>query len=71
MARPGARMVLFHPRGRVQLAARHGRTVHPGDPLNDINLKPLLEEAGWSLIRYDDPDDHFLAVAVRHPSLTR
>jgi SAM-dependent methyltransferase len=66
VARSGARLVLFHPTGRAALAARHGRTVRPDEPLNDHLLKPLLEAAGWSLTRYEDPDDYFLAVAVRH-----
>jgi SAM-dependent methyltransferase len=67
VARPGARLVLFHPSGRVALAARHGRTVRPDEPLNEPVLRPLLEAAGWSLARYEDADDHFLAIAVRKP----
>jgi SAM-dependent methyltransferase len=66
VARTGARLVLFHPTGRAALAARHGRTVRPDEPLHEHILKPLLEAAGWSLTRYEDPDDHFLAVALRH-----
>lgn len=65
VARPGARLVLFHPLGRAALAARHGRTLRPDEPLNEPVLKPLLEEAGWGLVRYEDPDDHFLAIASR------
>jgi SAM-dependent methyltransferase len=65
VTRAGGRLVLFHPSGRAALAARHGRTVRPDEPLNEANLHPLLTAAGWRLIRYEDPDDHFLAVAER------
>jgi hypothetical protein len=47
------------------LAARHGRTPRPDEPLDEPILGPLLASAGWDLIRYEDPDDHFLAIAVR------
>jgi SAM-dependent methyltransferase len=65
VTRPGGRLVLFHPTGRVALAARHGRTVRPDEPLNAENLGPLLAAAGWAMTRYEDPDGHFLAVAAR------
>lgn len=63
--RPGGRLVIFHPSGRAALAARHGRTIRPDEPLNEDRLGPLLDGAGWDLVRYDDPEDHFLAIAVR------
>ena len=65
VTRRGGRLMLFHPSGRVALAARHGRTVRPDEPLNEDNLGPLLAAAGWELIRYEDPEDHFLALALR------
>lgn len=65
VTRPGGRLVIFHPSGRAALAARHGRTIRVDEPLNEPNLITLLSGAGWDLIRYDDPDDHFLALAVR------
>ncbi len=65
VTRPGGRLVLFHPTGRATLAARHGRTLTPDEPLNEENLTPLLLAAGWSLSRYEDEADRFLAVAVR------
>ena len=65
VVRPGGRLVLFHPAGRAALAARHGRTIRPDEPLNEGNLGPLLAAAGWELTRYEDPDDHFLAYADR------
>ncbi|WP_433295885.1 methyltransferase domain-containing protein [Actinoplanes sp. CA-030573] len=65
VTRPGGRLMLFHPAGRAALAARHGRALRPDEPLNEDNLGPLLTAAGWELARYEDPDDHFLAMAVR------
>jgi SAM-dependent methyltransferase len=68
VTRPGGRLVIFHPSGRAALAARHGRTVRPDEPLNEPNLTSLLAATGWALTRYDDPPDHFLALAVRDVS---
>ncbi|MCO8270600.1 methyltransferase domain-containing protein [Actinoplanes sp. TRM 88003] len=65
VTRPGGRLVLFHPSGRAALAARHGRTLTADEPLNSANLASLLDGAGWSLSRYEDDDDRFLALAVR------
>ena len=65
VTRPGGRLLLFHPSGRAALAARHGRTVRPDEPLNEGNLRPLLAAAGWELTRYEDPPDHFLVCANR------
>jgi len=65
VTRPGGRLMIFHPTGRRALAARHGRTPHPDEPLNEPNLGPLLSAAGWELVRYEDSDDHFLALAIR------
>jgi len=65
VTRPGGRLMIFHPSGRIALAARHGRQLRPDEPLNEENLGPLLAAAGWELVRYEDPDDHFLALALR------
>jgi SAM-dependent methyltransferase len=65
VTRPGGRLIIFHPSGRAVLAARHGRTVRPDEPLNESILRPLLAAAGWALFRYEDPADHFLAGATR------
>jgi len=65
VTRAGGRLVLFHPSGRAALAARHGRALSPDEPLNEDNLAPLLRRTGWTLTRYEDPDDRFLALAVR------
>jgi SAM-dependent methyltransferase len=65
VTRLGGRLMIFHPAGRAALAARHGRTPHPDEPLNEENLGPLLATAGWELFLYEDSEDHFLALAVR------
>ncbi|WP_306329026.1 class I SAM-dependent methyltransferase [Streptomyces venezuelae] len=63
--RPGGRLALFHPIGRAALAARHGRQVTPDDLRAEPQLRPVLAEAGWRLVRYVDEDARFLAMAVR------
>jgi SAM-dependent methyltransferase len=65
VTRPGGRLVLFHPSGRVALAARHGRTLRPDEPLSEGVLRNSTRRAGWRLDRYDDPPDRFLALATR------
>nr|QIY76623.1 methyltransferase domain-containing protein [Streptomyces sp. RLB1-33] len=62
---PGGTLLLFHPSGRVERAARHGRPLDPDDPLAETNLRPALDAAGWRLVRYEDARRHFLARAVR------
>jgi SAM-dependent methyltransferase len=65
VVRPGGRLCLFHPSGRVALAARHGRQVRDNDLLAERTLRRLLDQTGWLLDRYDDPPDRFLAIATR------
>ncbi|MGI5326005.1 class I SAM-dependent methyltransferase [Actinomadura nitritigenes] len=65
ITRRGGRLVIFHPSGRAALAARHGRTLRPDEPLARSRLGPLLAGAGWHLDRYDDPPHRFLALATR------
>ncbi|MCU7725508.1 methyltransferase domain-containing protein [Actinoplanes sp. KI2] len=65
VTRPGGRLMIFHPSGRAALAARHGHTLRPDEPLNEDNLGAQLAATGWRLVRYEDPEDHFLALAVR------
>lgn len=65
VTRPAGRLALFHPTGRASLAARHGRTIRPDEPLNEPVLTGLLAAAGWSLTRYDDLDEHFYALATK------
>ncbi len=63
--RPGGTLVIFHPTGRAELAARHGRTLRPGEPLSEERLGPLLDGSGWRLRSYEDVPDRFLALADR------
>lgn len=65
-ALPGARLGVFHPIGRLALAARHQDR---GADAHDMNIDPhrigpLLAEGGWALEHLDDADDHYLALAV-------
>lgn len=61
----GGVLLLFHPSGRAERAARHGRPLAPDDLLAEENLRPALHAAGWSLDCYEDASRHFLARAVR------
>jgi SAM-dependent methyltransferase len=65
VTRPGGLLVLFHPSGRAALAARHGRTLSPDEPLAAGPLGRSTVAAGWRLTAYDDAVDHFFALAVR------
>lgn len=62
---PGGELLLFHPSGRAERAARHGRAVSPDDPLAEPNLRPALEAAGWHVATYEDAPTHFLTRATR------
>ncbi|MGE7384000.1 class I SAM-dependent methyltransferase [Streptomyces sp. NPDC004126] len=61
---PGATLLLFHPSGRAERAARHGRPLDSGDLLAEPNLKAALRATGWELAEYEDAPGHFLARAV-------
>jgi hypothetical protein len=63
--RTGGRACTFHPSGRAALAARHGRTLNPEEPLAEGRLGEVLAVTGWRLDTYDDPDDRFLTLATR------
>ncbi|WP_411121953.1 class I SAM-dependent methyltransferase [Streptomyces sp. x-19] len=65
VVRPGGRLALFHPVGRAALAARKGHPLTPDDLRAEPNLRPLLADSGWDLVRYVDEDDRYLALAVR------
>ncbi|GGO21265.1 hypothetical protein GCM10011576_39420 [Micromonospora parathelypteridis] len=65
ITRPGGRLVLFHPSGRAALAARHGRTLDPDEPLAEAPLLRSTSRTGWQLTSYDDPPHRFLATATR------
>ncbi|MFI9024386.1 class I SAM-dependent methyltransferase [Streptomyces sp. NPDC053560] len=65
VVRPGGRLALFHPVGRAALAARKGRPLTPDDLRAEPNLRPLLADSGWELVRYVDEDARYLALAAR------
>jgi ubiquinone/menaquinone biosynthesis C-methylase UbiE len=65
VTRPGGQLIVFHPSGRAALAARHGRTLGPDEPLNAPQLQHLTATTGWHLARYDDAENRFLATATR------
>ena len=60
------RLAVFHPVGRVALAARHGSVPHDDDVLSPARLEGLLHATGWRLLRCDDAEERYLALAVRH-----
>ncbi|MER6565432.1 methyltransferase domain-containing protein [Streptomyces sp. NPDC001093] len=62
---PGGVLLLYHPSGRAERAARHGRPLDPEDPLAEENLRPALDATGWDLSCYEDAPRHSLARAVR------
>jgi ubiquinone/menaquinone biosynthesis C-methylase UbiE len=65
VTRPGGLLILFHPVGRVTLAARHGRTISPEEILSPSPLRRQTAATGWELTSYDDATDRFLAIAAR------
>ncbi|MFZ0164441.1 MAG: methyltransferase domain-containing protein [Trebonia sp.] len=65
VTRSGGLLVLFHPAGRAALAARHGRTMTPDEPLSAGPLRRSTAASGWRLTAYDDAVDHFFALAAR------
>nr|WP_253268027.1 methyltransferase domain-containing protein [Streptomyces asoensis] len=62
---PDGILPLFHPSGRAERAARHGRSLDPADLPAGENLRPALRAADRTLARYEDTAHHFLARAVR------
>jgi SAM-dependent methyltransferase len=61
----GGRIGVFHPIGRAALAARHGHGLAPDDPLAEPNIRPLMDAAGWQVVRFDDTDERYLCLAER------
>jgi len=63
---PGGLLIfLFHPSGRAALAARHGRTLEPDEPLAVSQLQRSTRNTGWCLTTCDDAEHRFLAIATR------
>lgn len=67
ITKPSGLLILFHPSGRAALAARHGRALTPGEPLDQAPLRRSARAAGWDLTTYDDAEHRFLAIASRRP----
>ena len=65
IARNGARLGIFHPVGRAALARKHGHELRIDDPLDPVNLEPMLAAAGWTAVSIDDGDDRYFALAIR------
>jgi SAM-dependent methyltransferase len=65
VARPGARLAVFHPVGRGPLAERHGRALSDDEVVAPARLAPLLGATGWEPLRFDDGPDRYLALAAR------
>ena len=65
VARPGARLGIFHPVGRAALAHKHGHELRPDDPLDPANLEPMLAAAGWVPRHIDDSPNRYFALAIR------
>lgn len=65
VARPGARLAIFHPIGRIALAARHGGVPSDDDVIAPARLAALCAATGWQLRHVDDARERYLALAVR------
>jgi SAM-dependent methyltransferase len=65
VARPGARLAIFHPLSRAALAARHNGVPSDDDTLAPGRLTRLLTEAGWRVVSIDDGRERYLALAER------
>jgi hypothetical protein len=63
--RPGARLALFHPIGRADLARRHDNDLQPDDIRAEPNIRPALARAGWLCESVDDGARRYLTLAVR------
>jgi len=56
VSRPGARLAIFHPIGRVALAARHGG-VPSNNGIAPGRLPGLLTTTGWHVLRINDAEE--------------
>jgi SAM-dependent methyltransferase len=69
VTRPGGRLAIFHPIGRVALAARHGGVPSDDDVIAPARLRALCAATGWSVLLIDDAEDRYLALAERNPQI--
>ncbi len=65
VCRAGARLALFHPLGRAELARRRGYDLDPDDVRAEDKIRPLLAESGWRCDLVDDSAERYLALATR------
>ncbi len=65
VTRPGGTVGLFHPLGRMALAARHGRVPEPDDVRSPAVISRLLRARGWEPELVDDGPERYLVVARR------
>jgi ubiquinone/menaquinone biosynthesis C-methylase UbiE len=65
VTRPGGKLAIFHPIGRVALAARHQRVPSDNDTVAPERLTTLCAAAGWVLQWIDDAENRYLALALR------
>jgi SAM-dependent methyltransferase len=63
VTRPGGRLALFHPIGRVALAQRQGRVLTADDLRAEPNIRAALSGAGWRCESVDDGPDRYLVLA--------
>lgn len=62
-AKPGAMLAIFHPIGRVALAARHNHTPSDDDTIAPPRLRQLCAATGWRVLSIDDAEERYLALA--------
>jgi len=65
VCRPGARLALFHPVGRAELARKQGRNLSPGDLRAERNIRPALAATGWRCDLVEDAAERYLTLATR------
>lgn len=65
VTRPGGRLAVFHPIGRVALAARHGGVPSDDDAIAPTRLADALRASGWADETIDDAEERYLALAAR------
>jgi SAM-dependent methyltransferase len=71
VTRAGGRLGLFHPIGRVALAARHGHSPSSDDIRAEGAIRRLLDATGWDTDLVDDSQDRYLVVATRRHGVLR
>lgn len=66
VTRPGGRLALFHPIGRLGLAQRRGKELRSDDIRAEPNVRPALTRTGWRCESVDDAADRYLVIAIRN-----